>query len=142
MPLQVWLQGNSGGWPSADVYDECRLVHGRQLEPGVFIDNRWECPVENVLPTLLPGALNLGAFLWLAIPRQRTRYAALFAGVLGGARLAAPALMYLVLDPVMLRTTFWPGPNASVAASLALWVVSVGAAVVFPFLFKAEPARD
>ncbi|HEU4759236.1 MAG TPA: hypothetical protein VFT91_04555 [Dehalococcoidia bacterium] len=109
-------------------------MHGRLLEPGVYGDNTWDCPAENVLPTLLPGLLNLGAFLWLLSPHRGARLAGLTAGSLGAARLVVPGLIYLALGTVSLRTTFWPGPNESVIASVVLWGLSLIAAVAFPRL--------
>ena len=131
MPVQVWLLGNSGDWPSASVYENCELIHGRVLEPGVFVDNRWRCGADDVVQTLLPGLLNLGPLLWLGLP-GRTRLAALVAGGLGAARLAVPALTYVALGTVDLRTTFWPGPDETVIASVALWAASAVAFILFP----------
>ena len=133
IPWQIVLLGNSGRWPAANVYDNC------DLEPDVRgATNTWECAPEYVLPTLLPGVLILVAFLWLRSPERPTRYAAVIAGTLGAARLITPALIYVASGTVTLRTTFFPGPDASVALSASLWVVSIAAALAFPRLLKGD----
>jgi hypothetical protein len=133
IPWQIVLLGNSGRWPAARVYDNC------ELEPDIRgATNTWECSPEHVLPTLIPGLLSLGAFLWLLSSRQQVRYAAILAGSLGALRLVVPTLIYAASDPVSVRTAFFPGPDASVAASVALWVVSIAAALAFPWLFKED----
>jgi len=136
IPWQIVLLGNSGRWPAAQVYDNCDLV------PGIpRATNTWHCAPEHVLPTLLPGLLMLVAFLWLLSPRRGTRYAAAVAGSLGALRLVVPALIYVASGTVSVRTTFFPGPDASVAASVVLWGLSVAAMVVFPRLVKRSDQR-
>jgi hypothetical protein len=131
IPWQIVLLGNAGRWPAARVYDNC------DLEPDLRgATNTWECSPEHVLPTLIPGLLILGTFLWLLSSRRQVRYAALLAGSLGALRLVVPALIYVASGTVSVRTTFFPGPDASVAASVILWGLSVAAMVVFPRLVK------
>ena len=133
IPWQIVLLGNSGRWPAAGVYDNC------DLEPDIRgATNTWECAPEHVLPTLLPGVLILVAFLWLQSPERPARYAALVAGTLGAVRLIAPALIYVISGTVTLRTTFFPGPDASAALSVSLWAVSIAVALAFPRLFKRD----
>jgi MFS family permease len=133
IPWQIVLLGNSGRWPAARVYDNC------ELEPDIRgATNTWECSPEHVLPTLLPGLLILVALLWLFSSVRRTRLAAVVAGGLAVARLITPALIYVASGTVTLRTTFFPGPDASVAASVALWMVSIAVAFAFPRLFKED----
>lgn len=128
MPLQVERLGASEGFLAANVFENCDLVPDI---PGQT--NTWKCAVEDVLPTLMPGFLNLVAFAWLLSPRRKTRYAALAAGTLGALRLAVPALIYLALaSPISVRTQYWPGPNESAAASVILWFLSVAALSRFP----------
>jgi hypothetical protein len=130
MPLQVERLGASEGFLAANVYENCDLA------PGPGLTNTWKCPVECVLPTLMPGLLNLVAFLWLVSPRRKTRYAALVAGALGAVRVAVPALIYMALgSPISLRTQYWPGPNESAAASVILWLLSVAVLAVFPAIW-------
>ena len=127
MPLQVERVGSM-------VWDNC------VQEPGIpGAKNTWQCPVEDVLPTLWPGLLNLVVFLWLLSPRPRSRHAAAVAGSLGAARLVVPGLIYVVLgSPLTLRTQYWPGPDESAIASVVLWSVSLAAALTFPSLVRAE----
>jgi hypothetical protein len=139
MPLQAWLLGNTGGWPSANVYDNCQLVPTSPVDPGgVSIHNKWVCSARDVLPSLLPGLLNLGAGLWILSPQRSVRLAATLALILGAVRLVVPALTYIAMDPVSIRTTFWPGPNLSMATSVILWFVSLGATMRFHSLTGAE----
>jgi len=138
MPIQVERLGSDGGFASAKAYQQCQLVH---KSPGAFLDfntvNSWRCPAEDVLATLAPGLLNLAPLLWVWWPNRRTRFAVLAATGLGAARVLVPGLIYLALGTVTFSTHFFPGPNETVIASLTLWFLSSGAAVVFPWLVKA-----
>src|SRR3990170_5581260 len=92
------------GWSQAVLLDRF-VVDG---ETCTFIDSVsaaktavaagaqwWGCPGRDVALTLLPGLLNLGAYLWLWSSRREVRLAALVAGTLGGVRLVVPLLMYV-----------------------------------------------
>jgi hypothetical protein len=78
------------------------------------------------LPTLLPGLLNLGAFLWLLSSSTVTRRVAFLAGVLGAIRVAVPALMY-ALAGSNVSIFRWPDQNiddvqgGSFALNPSLW---------------------
>jgi|GEM_PF-5224621 len=138
MPLQVERLGASEGFLAANVHDECELVAGDGWDYSLSLStrNNWECPLENVLPTLLPGALNVVPFLWLLSRQRKVRYAALVAGSLGLVRVVVPALIYVAAGTVTLRTTYWPGPDAAVVASLTLWVLSLAAVFAIPMRFR------
>lgn len=106
---------------------------------------RWGCAVEDVLPTLVPGLLNLGAFLWLLSTRVRTRSAALIAGALGALRLVGPGLVYIVSGPNLVVEVRFLGPTGvagaaanSYWASGILWLLSLVVALVFPWLADAR----
>lgn len=98
----------------------------------------WRCPREDVLPTLLPGLLNLVAFASVLSRRREVRWAGLVAGTLGAARLAAPLLIYglsgadvEILGPT---DTYWlppSGSESSILASESLWLLSAVSAIVF-----------
>ena len=108
-------------------------------------DKLWECPVEAAVPTLLPGLLNLAPLLFLFSSTRGVRYAALVAGSLGAARFLVPAVIYVADAPnVEIIGSFqWPpamGSVASVYASVALWMVSLAAAIVIAPRFR--PAAE
>ncbi len=125
-------------------HGSCVLVQ----ECSVF-EKSWECPVQNVLPTLLPGLLNLVPFLWLSSRQRGVRYAALVAGTLGAVRVAVLALIYVVEGSSVAMTSDYnvstgfeiATDSSTHAASRILWVVSLGAAIVFPWLVKTDPPR-
>lgn len=99
-----------------------------------FFD-QWRCPREDVLPTLLPGLLNLVAFSWVLSGQREVRWAALVAGTLGAVRLAAPLLIYgrsgAYVDIDDLRPIIVWGPGSSVLVSWGLWGLSAVSALVF-----------
>ncbi len=93
----------------------------------------WECPVGDVLPTLLPGLLNLVPFLWLLSPVRRTRYAAAVAGTLGAVRVVVPAIIYVASGTTVVVDPFLPTTyvDLSFEASWLLWGLSLVATLVF-----------
>jgi hypothetical protein len=108
-------------------------------------DKLWHCPLEAAAPTLLPGLLNLAPLLFLFSSARRARYAGLVAGSLGAVRLIVPALIYAADAPdvEIIGSYQWPpamGSLASVYASVALWMVSLAAAVVIAPRFR--PAAE
>ena len=149
-----WL--NEWGWPFAWILlipavtvswqavllhslanqDNCVLIFRGELG-----GDEWGCPVGDVLPTLLPGLLNLVAFLWLVFP-GRTRHAALIAGTLGALRLGVPVLLYITSGPDMTVVTgglIWPAVRGdSFLASWVLWFLSLVAAGVFAWAVKGD----
>jgi hypothetical protein len=92
----------------------------------------YECPAGDMLPALLPGLLNLGAFFWVLSPRKRVQIAAVVAGSLGTARLLVPLLSIWRADTVVVGTLGgWHIEHESVFVSLLLWLLSVVAMLVF-----------
>jgi len=146
-----WL--NQWGWPFvwillipiATVFWSAVLLD-QILDEGIcdFVEppfgqevlfDEWRCPREDVLPTLLPGLLNLVAFSWVLSGRQKVRWAALVAGTVGAVRLAAPLLIYRLSGAYVDIGDFRPitvsGPASSVLLSWGLWGLSAVSAIVF-----------
>jgi uncharacterized membrane protein len=127
--------GQSGFLADLVHQDKCTLLED-------WPDLIYECPRQDALPTLLPGLLNLVAFSWVLSGRREVRWAALVAGTLGAARLAAPLLIYTV-SGAHVRISgvegFWWGEEISVTVSLGLWGLSLVSALVFlVFVVTAE----
>ncbi|MFQ5879929.1 MAG: hypothetical protein ACE5IZ_07155 [Dehalococcoidia bacterium] len=136
--LREWLRTRPWGWPFLWI-----LLIPIVTVPwhGILLEDlgRGRYPVEDVLPTLAPGLLNLVAFLWVLSPERRTQYAALVAGILGSVRLVVPALIYMASGPTITVDGFLGGVNTpSIFASWILWGLSLAAALAFPSLVKAD----
>jgi hypothetical protein len=134
VPMQVERLGSSGGFASARPYERCELVRqpADTIVPGMDTPNSWRCDPEDVVMTLFPGVLNFVPALFVLWPRSRTRRAALLGTALGASRVAAPAIIYLVLGTVTFSTHYFPGPTESVIASIGLWILTVVAFFWFP----------
>lgn len=102
----------------------------------------YECPVEDVLPTLLPGLLNLVAFLWVLSSRRQVQYAALVAGTLGAVRLAVPALIYVASGPAITIGENRVFDTPATLESFVLWLISLAVALVFPLLVKDDQPQE
>lgn len=102
----------------------------------------WECSMRDVFPTLLPGLLNLGAFLWLLSSSTVTRRVAFVAGVLGAVRIAVPALLYALAGS---NVTIYRWPDEityvrgdSFALNPGLWSFGLWWLTVVACIFFAE----
>lgn len=119
------------------------VVLRRDYEYGMYHD--FGCPVGDVLPTLLPGLLNLAPLFWLLSARHQVRMAALVAGILGAIRLGVPAVLYIISHPqVSISSTFplpWMfGGGDAALLSVVLWFASLGAVMAFSLLKQVGPS--
>jgi len=115
----LWQQSLLGG-----VVENCKVIDRKTVD-GFFTTYTYECQTVDVLPTLLPGLLNLVAFLWVVFPGH-TRYAALVAGALGAVRLLVPTLLYMASGSTLEITgDFVFEVEGSIIWSFALWCVSL-----------------
>jgi uncharacterized RDD family membrane protein YckC len=107
-----------------------------------YSDN-YVCPSGDILPSLLPGLLNLAAFAWVLTGRRTTQIAALVAGALGAIRLIVPVTLYWQSATVEINTGFgfWFVTGASFGYSLGLWMISGVTAVAFGFATIRPRAR-
>ena len=108
-----------------------RVADGTCTEvPSANIDIVWTCSTVDVLPTLLPGLLNLASLLWLFSSRGDVRRAALIGASWGAVRLLVPALFWLSEgDQVTLIGSYQFPPastyNASLVVSPLLWFLTL-----------------
>ncbi|OGO49921.1 MAG: hypothetical protein A2148_07755 [Chloroflexi bacterium RBG_16_68_14] len=108
-----------------------RVADGTCTEvPSANIDIVWTCSTVDVLPTLLPGLLNVVPLLWLVSSRGDVRCAALAAAVFGAVRLLVPALFWLAEgDDVTLIGSYQFPPatpyNASLVVGPFLWFLTL-----------------
>jgi len=114
-----------------DAVDEstCTLIKSAGAVEFEFFYEIWRCPREDMLPTLLPGLLNLVAFAWVLSGKREVRWAALMAGTLGAVRLAVPAAIYWHSGAYL--EIHGGGATSSARASLGLWLLSAVSAIVF-----------
>ena len=128
----LWQQSLLNG-----VVSNCVVVDTKPIGDGFFgYESTYECQAINVLPTLLPGLLNLVAFLWVVFPGP-TRYAALVAGALGALSLLVPALVYMAHGSTLEVTDGFLGiqVEGSIIWSFAPWCASL---VAFGIGLKLE----
>lgn len=98
-------------------------------------DKEWQCPEAEAALTLLPGVLNLAAFLWLGVSDRRIRTSARAAGAVGALRLIAPAAIYLTGGPVVIIGSYqlYNGGtvyNFTPILSVILWLATMAAMIM------------
>jgi len=123
--------------------DVCTLV--KNPPAGSMDPNIYRCPPKDVMPTLLPGLLNLVAFGWVLSGRREVRWAALLAGTLGAVRLAAPLLIYR-LSGADAEIVDWSldlsyGKETTAILSGWLWLLSGASAIAFLVGAKVVESR-
>jgi hypothetical protein len=94
------------------------------------------------LTTFLPMLLNLVAFTWLVFGDGRTRWAAVWAGIIGGAGAVLPFLVILNTDslgPDNIHYVYWiPTVSLVWLGAFNTWLAAIIAAIVFRAFVQAR----
>jgi hypothetical protein len=123
------------------VFFQSRMVLSEGSELGLGNGGPWAAR-DAALSTFFPALLNLLAFAWCILGDGRTRWAALWAGVIGAAGALLPFVVILNTDslgPDGLHYVYWiPTVTLVWLGAFNTWLAALVATVVFRVFVQAR----
>ena len=123
------------------VYLQSRITLHEGTALGLGNGGPWAAR-DSALGTFLPTLLNLVAFAWFFFGDGRARWAALWAGIIGGAGALLPFLVILSTDslgPDNIHYVYWiPTVTLVWLGAFNTWLVTLVAGLVFRIIVHAR----
>jgi len=123
------------------VFLQSRMVLSEGTELGLGNGGPWAAR-DSALGTFFPALLNLLAFAWCIFGDGRTRWAAIWAGIIGAAGALLPFVVILNTDslgPDGLHYVYWiPTVTLVWLGAFNTWLAALVATVVFRVFVQAR----